>query len=59
MYIYLDALLADGQRLADAEDALHARVEHVLELGGQRLVGVHREDAELAATLGVAEQHLG
>mmetsp|Transcript_16968 Transcript_16968/g.37260 ORF Transcript_16968/g.37260 Transcript_16968/m.37260 type:complete len:299 (+) Transcript_16968:40-936(+) len=52
------ALLADLLRLANAEDASHARIQNVLELGRKRRVVVHREDPELAAALRVPDQHL-
>mmetsp|Transcript_3947 Transcript_3947/g.13498 ORF Transcript_3947/g.13498 Transcript_3947/m.13498 type:complete len:335 (+) Transcript_3947:41-1045(+) len=54
----VDALLADGQRLADAEDAGEAVLEDVRELGGHERVRLRgRGQAELAAALAVADEH--
>ena len=48
----VDALLADGQRLADAEDAGQALVQNVLEFRGHEFVRLlRRRQAELAAPL--------
>merc|ERR1719247_1367130 len=52
------ALLADGQRLADAEDAAEALVQNVLQLRGHEFVRLlRRGQPKLAAALGVANQH--
>ena len=52
-----DALLADGEGLADAEDDLEALLERVRALGREQRVRLgRRRQAKLAATLGVAEQ---
>ena len=56
----VDALLADGQRLADAEDAGQALVQNVLELRGHELIGLlGRRQAELAAPFRVADEDGG
>ena len=54
----VDALLADGQRLADAEDAGQALVQDVLELRGHELRSTHfvRGQPEFAAPLRVADE---
>mmetsp|Transcript_97637 Transcript_97637/g.203772 ORF Transcript_97637/g.203772 Transcript_97637/m.203772 type:complete len:367 (+) Transcript_97637:116-1216(+) len=54
----VQALLADLLRLADAKDAVEATVQDVLQLRRQSGVVVHREDAELAASLGMSQQDL-
>ena len=53
----IDALLADGQRLADGEDDLEPLLERVGALGGEQLVRLgRRRQAELAAALRVATE---
>mmetsp|Transcript_11641 Transcript_11641/g.31335 ORF Transcript_11641/g.31335 Transcript_11641/m.31335 type:complete len:782 (-) Transcript_11641:241-2586(-) len=52
------ALLADFLWLADAEDARHARIEDVLQLGRKSRVVVHRQNAKLPTALGMPDKHL-
>mmetsp|Transcript_15745 Transcript_15745/g.41727 ORF Transcript_15745/g.41727 Transcript_15745/m.41727 type:complete len:207 (-) Transcript_15745:272-892(-) len=54
----IQALLADLLRLADAEDARHARIEDVLQLGRKSRVVVHRQNAKLPTALRVPDKHL-
>mmetsp|Transcript_141986 Transcript_141986/g.453920 ORF Transcript_141986/g.453920 Transcript_141986/m.453920 type:complete len:231 (+) Transcript_141986:394-1086(+) len=54
----IQALLADLLRLADAEDARHARIEDVLQLGRKSRVVVHRQNAKLPTALGMPDKHL-
>merc|ERR1719245_2540116 len=53
----LDALLANRQGLTNGEDAHEARIQDVLQLGGQERTTLSRcRQAELTTTFGVPDQ---